>query len=515
MFPTGLLWLSLGSFLFVPGYSKYPNQATVDGHFNPDFQLSHSYDYCHPDTPDSATYEPVPGASLSHVQIVIRHGDRAPIVKSPRDRSVWDCGPRRELRYYSGGNEFDPYRNTTGERSNLGPLSDTPKLEHVTYSPPTSPFRDFVFAGTCEPGELTELGQAQHRFLGRQLRAIYVDKLGLLPVRLEERSSAAPPRSDSPYHANGDVPIFIRSTTLWRTRVSAQSLIDGLYPADRRAPGVHLRHIVYPLEAETMIGQAIQCPTYSALLNTMRASPVYQEYLDSRRDIQTLYDKLLGTAGLKEFKDKFTSNVDVAMSRFCHQSTRPDYVDYDSDDPAALLLTDWVTNDLARRTITLGSWEYVYFRRDHSLADQYSRLGLGWFIQELAARWDLFRDADIRASHATVDQTPLMPNPPVTVTKEPVLELYSGHDETLAFLSAILGQHDMAWPSYASQIIIEFWTPHDRSEEMLVRVLYNGRIVQSNKCDFSRCPYSQFRRLMALYIPRSYDECLVPDPSHP
>jgi acid phosphatase len=65
--------------------------------------------------------------------------------------------------------------------------------------------------------------------LGKQLRNLYVDKLGFLPKYLNTDF----------LHGNGvdSGDIYVRSTGYVRTVESVQYLLAGLFPLDKREPG--------------------------------------------------------------------------------------------------------------------------------------------------------------------------------------------------------------------------------------------------------------------------------------
>ncbi|KAG0075490.1 Acid phosphatase-like protein 2 [Linnemannia elongata] len=80
--------------------------------------------------------------------------------------------------------------------------------------------------------------------MGRDLRRIYVDKLGFLPEVFDQDK------------------FFVRSTDIWRTRQSATSLMTGLYPTNSsNSPSPTLRLTTLPIELDYLFfNEQDQCP---------------------------------------------------------------------------------------------------------------------------------------------------------------------------------------------------------------------------------------------------------------
>ncbi|KAJ1957172.1 hypothetical protein IWQ62_005150, partial [Dispira parvispora] len=131
---------------------------TSEGAYNPEYTLPDDYNYCDPAMPDPETYKPMDGATLKFVQVIIRHGDRAPLKLLKGLHEEWKCSPPNEVRYHRGVGEFDFAKNTTG-----APLQDGIEFNNLIYSTDDSPYHNTT--GTCELEQLTDRGMAQHREL--------------------------------------------------------------------------------------------------------------------------------------------------------------------------------------------------------------------------------------------------------------------------------------------------------------------------------------------------------------
>lgn len=70
--------------------------------------------------------------------------------------------------------------------SDENPMKDPrPFAQQIVTAPLDSPFADGHWKGSCEIGQLTAKGAAQHRILGHALSEIYVDRFKLLPSTFE------------------------------------------------------------------------------------------------------------------------------------------------------------------------------------------------------------------------------------------------------------------------------------------------------------------------------------------
>jgi hypothetical protein len=113
-------------------------------------------------------------AALLQVQLVTRHGDRAPLHSSlwPNDTVVWNCS--------ASGLAMATALDSTKPRRFVVRRKSERLSSHIR--------------GTCAVGQLTVVGAEQHRRLGEAFRALYVDRLKLLrshldPVQVRVRST--------------------------------------------------------------------------------------------------------------------------------------------------------------------------------------------------------------------------------------------------------------------------------------------------------------------------------------
>ncbi|THC88715.1 hypothetical protein EYZ11_011840 [Aspergillus tanneri] len=110
-------------------------------------------------------------------------------------------------------------------------------------------------AHECAPGDLTDIGVQSTNHLGRDIRQLYVDHLQFLPERL-----------------TGSEVLHLRSTRYPRTFLSLQSVVNGLYPPERRDVRLETLPIVIRLpEEETLLPNEDFCPRLRHLLGEFLA----------------------------------------------------------------------------------------------------------------------------------------------------------------------------------------------------------------------------------------------------
>jgi hypothetical protein len=121
----------------------------------------------------------------------------------------------------------------------------------------------------------------QHRQLGERFRQIYVYNMSFLPPSL------------SPMNENdGRQTLRAHSTDVWRTQQSAQSLLDGLYPAkfrlaSQQAIPLHIK----PTEVDTLQPNPSACPRLASAM-TARYSTVEWISYHKQATVQSLQQRL-------------------------------------------------------------------------------------------------------------------------------------------------------------------------------------------------------------------------------
>ncbi|KAJ2084198.1 hypothetical protein H4R24_000271 [Coemansia sp. RSA 988] len=433
-----------------------PNSAAANSEFEADVDTytydDSSYSYCNPGYPSAQSYNKVPGAKLELLQLVVRHGDRAPLNHVANETTSWACDGTEENIYLHPAGESE--KNTTGSFKQI--------IEIPEWNGKFG-FSNHLWRGSCESGELTDYGKHQHNFLGSQLRSIYVDKLGFLPKEL-----------------NSTDEVYARTTMVWRTKNSAESLFGGLWPKRAIAPAAAIPLHSYPKRIETMVGNTELCPRLSSLMAQIADSAGYQKFLRGQGPLMSRLSDIFGVHD-SGWDSGWSKYVDVLNTRQCHDMDLP------CSSPAALGTThisglQCATADDVTQVMRNANYEWAYKYRDHPLAQIYTRLTIGSFVGTLREQIE---------------------NHIAGKTEKLKLALYSGHDTTVWPLLVVLGADNKSslWPPYASNLAFELWKKEDGSR--VVRVIFNGQVLRLKDgwCDMNACPLDEFFAHLNDFIP--------------
>ncbi|KAJ2725506.1 hypothetical protein GGI07_001262 [Coemansia sp. Benny D115] len=412
-----------------------------------------SYSYCNPGYPLSDTYTSVADAQLEFVQLSVRHGDRTPVHLIPNDSTTWNCDGIEEDIYLHGAGE--PNRNNSGSFQQVIEIPSWNKKHG---------FANQIWKGTCESGQLTDHGKLQHRTLGENLRRIYVDKLAFLPEKLNRTSE-----------------VYLRTTNIWRTKNSAESLLGALWPNRGFSPSVAIPMHTLPARIENMYGNTDACPAINSVMSLITKSEQYQKFMEEQGPLMARLAGIFGIDG-NSWRDTWDGYFDVLNARQCHGFDLPcSHV----DDSAKDSTSKCATADDVLQVQRNSHYETTLKFRDHLHAQNATKLYIGSFIGDLK---DQLED---RIAGKTGDLK---------------LAVYSGHDSTVMPMLAALkaSNHDMLWPPYASNLVFELWRKNDGNR--VVRVLYNGRVLRLQEgfewCDLNACPVKTFFEHLDKYIPR-------------
>ncbi|KAJ2505239.1 hypothetical protein GGF44_000792 [Coemansia sp. RSA 1694] len=413
-----------------------------------------SYSYCGAGLPADQAYSAVPDAKLELVQVVVRHGDRTPVHLIPNDNTTWTCDGVEENIYLHGAGQ--PETNTTGAYKQL---IEIPAWNH------RHGYANQVWRGSCDVGQLTDKGKSQHRQLGSNLRSIYVDKLGFLSAQL-----------------NNTDEIYARTTNVWRTKNSAESLLGALWPKRDVASQTAIPLHTYPKEIETMYGNTDACGKLRTLLSTIVASDQFQAFLREQGSLMAKLSGIFGVSG-SDWASSWDGYVDILQARHCHG------VDLPCSDRASIsgkAAPKCATAEDATQVLRNSHYEYAFKYRDHPLSHNYMRLAIGSLLGTLKDQMQDHIDGK---------------------TGNLKFALYSGHDSTVMPLLAALqaSNRNMLWPPYAANILFELWKKNDGSR--VVRVIYNGQVLKLQPefewCDLNACSLDTFYKHLDEYIPEN------------
>lgn len=494
------------SILLVQGnvapHAVHPNHGTVNGGHAPspshnsappraDDVFSHnkatcepqpynfgSNSYCGANHFTGASY-PVPTAasgtswSLASLQLVTRHGDRTPVNILPfYDVAYPFCGTTASLGFYQQESNARGVRHAASRPRKDDGQPEGRRLERIPYlaeASVTNPYAGELWQGNCMTGQLTSKGVAQLEGLGSALHDIYVTELGFLPAT----------------YSRANTSFYLRTTDVWRTRQSAESLLTGLWPASTLADADVIPLHSYPEEVETMFANSAACPAVAKIQSAQIVSDAWTNHLDAP-EVWSALDDVLGVGDLPSWHLGYDHYFDNFQTRQCHGLPLP---------CAADNATNCITQDIADFVYTQGDWEYQYTNNESPLATQLAQVGISGFMAVIR---------DVLVAFVSGD-------PSASGIGAPDFAYYSGHDTTIGAVLGALNVTGFQWPPYASNMQFELWKQSSSSSEnavqddsdFYVRVLYNGAVLPmyaAGCCD-DMCPADDFISYLDSMIP--------------
>ncbi|KAI9224440.1 histidine phosphatase superfamily [Blastocladiella britannica] len=423
------------------------------------------YGYCAAATPRRTTYPALSpslaGARLVQVQVLARHGDRAPqnVMRDDVDSGVdWQC---KSSQY-----AFLGPTNDDGHDDNGGDPTSPDRLvaKRVSHIRTSGRDRPRMWGGSCVPSELTEHGRAQLTELGADLRDVYVEMLGLLPKNFTS--------SD----------IRVRATDVSRTLASAHALADGFLtsPTHRQATNNNnnneaayrqvnvytMPEAIDPLHSNKL---DLTCPRLKQLQSQLPASPMWPVFLAHSAPTSGLVQALAPLkfekppAAGKKGVPSVTENL---MCRRCWSKPLPCI---DTADHLAIAATGSPAMCLSETTLDAAylykSFDF-YYRNNYwanRMGRETIRLEMGPLLREMLAT---------------------LPRSDRDLKHVPQFIAYLTHDGTFSGLLGALRaapEHHI-WPSYRANIAVEVWElPPEAGSRYRVRVLLDGQPLKLDR----------------------------------
>ncbi|KAH9036246.1 phosphoglycerate mutase-like protein [Lactarius hengduanensis] len=366
--------------------------------------------YCNAPHVNVSHYEPPEeGEELLHLSIMMRHHKvgtlatelRAPSTLVPDELEInngvpWDCSGVNQFTYDGGGG----------------------RLSNAVTIPPGHPFREQIWTGSCEVGQLTPGGFQDSKTHGKDLWEVYHAQLGFL--------QAVQPSE-----------ISVRTTHVDRTKHVASGVLAGMDPSSAKRK--------WPAHAQPQLENSLvpnyKCPRADSLLSAAQAAPFWQDVLKRNSALKKRLDAVLGTESSTISLSSFVLYQDILTARTCNDHPLP-----------CNAAGDCVSEEDAEEIFELGNFELDYLFHQAESATEYVQLTFGVFFSELANALE---------------------------APEHRLALYDAHDLSVIRLAAGLEIFPLRWPRLGSEIVIEIW--RDGNNDRFVRVLYDGETVDSLK----------------------------------
>ncbi|KAL0091912.1 histidine phosphatase superfamily [Phycomyces blakesleeanus] len=388
---------------------------------------------------------------LKLLQVVHRHGERTPVRRRLEHMfpPIWNmCDTNRQL------------MSTITSMDGLDAKSQVIGIERIVDRP-----HQFTADNACYYGQLTNLGRNSMSLLGTRLREIYVDKLGFLPDRYDEKT------------------IYIRSSDYPRTQESVQQLVaGGLYPPTKREDDFKLKLRIRDPRDDNMFPNP----------NCRKLRTLAKEF---NKTVSVLCKD-----ELEIVSDQLKPYVDT-VSLSSHPSANGVLDTLISAKTHGFSLPATVTDDVLQRLEAVVVKEWFYGAMESPVV---RRLGMGRLMGDI-------RDRMVNRATRLDKDTP---------EADHQLAIYSGHDTTVGPLLIILNGFDERWPPFGSSVIFELFEKETAKwfgtkTEHFVRVRYNDKLLELPGCagsgdhlaeDKSICTLEAFQKIVKDSIPEDWEQ---------
>ncbi|KAI9030950.1 histidine phosphatase superfamily [Phycomyces nitens] len=390
------------------------------------------------------------GLKLKLLQVVHRHGERTPVRRRLENivPPIWNlCDANHQM--------MTTIKSLDGSPQTIG-------IDRIVDRPD-----QLTAENACYYGQLTDLGRKSMSLLGTRLREIYVDKLGFLPDRYDEKT------------------IYVRSSDYPRTQESVQQLVaGGLYPPSKREDDFKLKLRKRDTRDDNMFPNP-NCRK----LRTMAKG--FKETVSKlcKDDLEIVSDRLKSYVGNVSLYSHPSANgiLDTLVSARTHGFSLPADI---SDDTLERL-----------ERVVVKEWFYGAMVSPVAL-----RLGMGSLMGDI-------RDRMVNRATKKDKDTP---------EADRQLAIYSGHDTTVGPLLIILGGFDERWPPFGSSVIFELFEKEsvgwfNTKTEHFVRIRYNSKLLELPGCagpkdhldeDKTICTLEAFQKIVKDSVPDDWEyEC--------
>lgn len=302
--------------------------------------------------------------------------------------------------------------------------------------------------------QLTKIGKQQHYELGQYLRQRYNHLLNTTAYSKEL--------------------IYVQSTDVDRTLMSALSNLAGLFPPDSNQlwntdiPWQPIPVHTTPETQDYVLAAKKSCPNYDYALKKYKNSPEYKEL---NKKFKPLYEYLTQHSGKKI--DTFTGVNNLYNTLWIEN------------------LKNFTLPEWTKKVFPGGDMAWVSARSfaTNTNTPELARLKTGFLLKEILQR---FRNKTLHQ---------LQPDRAMWV--------YSAHDTTVANLLNTLGLFELHGPPYRACIMLEL---HKHAHDYSVQVFYKNTTGDPLPMNIPRCgtscPLDKMYELYAEVLPGDFDhEC--------
>ncbi|EAW09983.1 histidine phosphatase family protein [Aspergillus clavatus NRRL 1] len=314
------------------------------------------------------------------------------------------------------------------------------------YSDQSNPFLNTYVNGSCQYPQLTRGGFLDGYRHGSDLRAVYGERLGLLP-------STPDPKK-----------VWLRSSSSALTQGSAGAVLRGIWPDHRGPVPLHQQ-----ASAIDTVDRGFPCAARDTLQSTIESTAEWKDHLNVTETLRSTLATMFDAESVSAWTSNFDHFADNFQARLCNGYQLPCRVDDSSQ---------CVTAEQADEVFRAGDWEYNYWWRRNANATLYIQLVEGLFIGEVVRKLEALEQGSLELtySHNFV------------------------HDGDIAPILGALGIKALRWPGMGSNIAIEIW--ETSTSELYARVLYSGHPIDTIHGTLDWIPLSQLLNILRPFVPQ-------------
>jgi acid phosphatase len=412
---------------------------------------------------------------LQQVQILLRHGERAPTSARFEHAGLaafWPyCSAAKQLLSVTMNNNSSSWSALQWRRHlETFDSDDNP----VVVSGPQGEI-DVM----CNFGELTDQGRRSSHALGTCLRHLYVDQLRFLPSTLRDPEM-----------------IYLRATRIPRALESLQETFWGMYPPQSRSesfppPAIILRA---PTD-ETLNPNNGYCKRFAQLAQAFARRSADRWNTSTEMDyLDSLIGKWMPENSKRvaiDSQPRLSGILDTINSTLAHgPGTKLPKEFYDQKGMAII------------NRLVIEEWFSGY-----NESQEYRALGIGSLMGDIVSRMVVSVERNSKEGFLEVRESD--ENSSSTKGRKTAIKLgLSGcHDTTLAAILTSLGAFKIeSWPQYTSHIALEFFRKLDTPEGSASRAWKADKISSAGATDYHSTVSGWFRQVFGLNSGRALDE---------
>lgn len=368
-----------------------------------------TYDYCFMPHPRSEEYE-LPEAltngsakgKLVYLEYLQRHQRRSPynILPGGEVMTLVNEFPIHTNHVQNQAYQCDDVRPYLYAGPNSASGVQPMPMYAQTYEDPSNPFTPGV-NGTCQYPQIT-IGGVQDGFQhGKDLWAVYGEKLGLIPKTPNSR-------------------VWFRSSESALTQASAGAVLRGVWPDYQGDLPLHQM-----VSSVDTVNEGYSCSAVSSTLSSIQSTAQWKEHLAITEELRSKLGSMLGATD-SSWQSTFDHFSDNFQARLCNGYELPCGLTNSSA---------CVTNEMAEEVFRAGDWEWNYYWRTNPDVVKYIQAVEGLFIGEIVSRLQAVQDGKTSRDYSHIFI----------------------HDGDIGPILGALGIEALRWPAMASNIAFEVW----------------------------------------------------------